>query len=173
MKYIVACMFAFAVGATAFAQDYNNSLNGTSNGDQNSQNMPATSPDDDAGDNYVREHPGSLGDTSAQYNDRDRNQYNDYNTAGSASSTQQSVDRNANNSPVNADTSSASKNAGMSGASVKNNNTNEDKKSTTTTTKVRVGKDGQKTTTTKTVTKTLYDKNSSQSSGDKKKTFSF
>ena len=172
MKYIVACMFAFAVGATAFAQDYNNSSNGTSNGDQNSQNMPATSPDDDAGDNYVRSNPGSLGDTSAQYNDRDRNQYNDYNTAGSASSTQKSVDRNVN-SPVNADTGSASKNADMSGASVKNNNTNEDKKSTTTTTKVRIGKDGQKTTTTKTVTKTLYDKNSSQSSGDKKKIFSF
>ncbi len=153
MKYIVACMFAFAVGATAFAQDYNNSLNGTSNGDQNSQNMPATSPDDDAGDNYVREHPGSFGDTSAQYNDRDRNQYNDYNTAGSAGS--------------------AGKNANMSGASVKNDNSNEDKKSTTTTTKVRVGRNGQKTTTTKTVTKTLYDKNSSQSSGNKDKTFSF
>jgi len=189
MKYIIACMIAFAVGATAFAQDNNNNNNSSS--DQ-SQSMP-NGANDDPGDNYVRNNPGSFGDTVSQ--EPNVNEYDDYSGKASAVGSQNQNSQNSgsqqnsgmnNNSGTNnenspADTSNASAslkgakkhNDTMNGASVKKNASNEDKTMTTTTKKERVDKNGGKTTTTKTVTKTIKDKSNNQSSGEKKHKYEF
>ena len=92
MKYIIACMFAFAVAATAFAQDNNNNNSNGNNG-QNSQSMP-NGANDDPGDNYARSNPGSFGDTSSR--EPNVNEYDDYSGKVSGTGSQQNMNGGSN-----------------------------------------------------------------------------